>query len=117
MGVAIGIFNRDMLHSAEVMALSAAAEGIYDQWGRDHATNNISIKLKLWSKLAVLWLKMCSIDHNEILYKSRQCYCHDVPKILLWSAEYVMNKSIAKLHWIFNSIKMSLVGLGPGLAS
>ena len=50
-----------------------------------------------WSNLcAVLWFKMCWTDNNEILHTSRQCYCRDVCKILLWSVEYIMNNIIAK---------------------
>ena len=47
-------------------------------------TNDISIEFKN--------------DHNEILHTARQCYYLDMRK-LLWSAEYVMNKSITKFHW------------------
>ena len=49
---------------------------------------------------------MCSTDHNEIMYTPQQCYLHDMGKILLWSAKYVMNKSIAKFRLIFNLIKV-----------
>ena len=63
----------------------------------------------------MLWLKICSTDHNEILPTSWQCYCHAVCKILFWLAEYIMNKSITKFHWISNSIEISLVGWTPGL--
>ena len=57
-------------------------------------------------------LKMCLTDHNKILHMSRQCQCHDRCKFSLWSAEYVMNKSIAKLHWIvkFNRNIISRMG-------
>ena len=68
------------------------------------------IKLKIWWKFAVLWFKICLTDHNEILHKSRQCYCRDMCKISLWSAEYVMNKSITNFQWISNSIEILLVG-------
>ena len=57
---------------------------------------------------------MFSTDHNEMLHISRQCYCHDVCKILLWLVEYVLNKSITKFHWISNLIEISLVGQVPG---
>ena len=56
---------------------------------------------------------MCSADHNEILHTPRQCYCRDMFKILLWSAEYVMKESIRNFHWISNSIEMSLMGRVP----
>ena len=62
-------------------------------------------------KFAVLWFKMCATDHNEILHASRQCHCRDVCKILLWLAECVMNKSLAKFYWT------SLVGRAPGVCS
>ena len=73
-------------------------------------TNGISIKFESRSKFEVLWFKMWWNDHDEILRKSRQCYCRGVYKRSLWSAEYVMNKSIAKYHWISNLIEISLVG-------
>ena len=67
------------------------------------------------SRFQVLLFKMHSTDHNEILHTSLQCYCRDVCKILLWSAEYVMNKSITKFHWISNLIEISSVGWAPTL--
>ena len=54
-------------------------------------------------------------DHNKILHMSWQCYWHEVCKILLWSAKYVMNKSITNFHWISNSIEISFVGWAPDL--
>ena len=54
-------------------------------------------------------------DHNESLHTSRHCYYHDVCKLLLRSADYAMNKSIAKFRLISNSIEISLVGRAPGL--
>ena len=77
-------------------------------------TNGISIELNIQSKFWVLWFKMCSTDHNEILHMSWQCYCRDVCKISFWSAEYVLNKSIANIHSISNSIEISLVGRALG---
>ena len=58
---------------------------------------------------------MCSTDHNKILHMSQQYYCHDMCKISLWLAKYVMNKSISKFHWILNSIEILLVGQAPGI--
>ena len=66
-------------------------------------------------KFAILWFKMFSTDHNEILHMSRQCNCRDVCKISLWSAEYIMNKTITKFHWISNSFETLLVGRAPCL--
>ena len=43
---------------------------------------------------------MSFTEHNEILHTSRQYYCPDVCKILLWLGEYIMNKSAAKIHWV-----------------
>ena len=37
-------------------------------------TNDISIELEIRSKFAVLWFKMYSTDHNEILHTSRQLH-------------------------------------------
>ena len=71
-------------------------------------TIGISIKFKIRSKFGVLWFKMGSPNHNKIFNYSQQCYCPVVYKISLWSAEYVMNKSITKIHWISNSIKITL---------
>ena len=65
---------------------------------------------QIWSKFGVLWFKICSINQNEILLTSHQCCCCDMCKILLWSAEYVMNRTITKFHWILNLIEISLVG-------
>ena len=53
---------------------------------------------------------MCATNHSEILHMPRQLHCYDVCKILLWSAEYVINKSITKFHYSSNLIKILLVG-------
>ena len=73
---------------------------------------DISIKFEIQAKFVVLWFKMGSTDHNEILHTSRQYYYRDVCKISLWSAEYVMNKNIAKFDWISNLFEILLVGWG-----
>ena len=65
-------------------------------------------------KIEVLWFEICSADHSDIFPTSRQCYCRDVCKISLRSAEYVMSKSIAKFHWIPKSVEIPLVGRTPG---
>ena len=54
-------------------------------------TNGIPIDFEIRSNFTVLWCNMCSTDHNDILYKSRQHYCSDVYKIYVWSVEYIMN--------------------------
>ena len=54
-------------------------------------------------------LKYAQRYHNEILYTSPRFYCGDLSKILLWSAEHVMNKSTMKFHWISKSTEISLV--------
>ena len=54
-------------------------------------TNCISIEFEIRPKFAVLWFKMYSTDHNEILHTSRQCNCPDMYKISLWSVEHILN--------------------------
>ena len=39
---------------------------------------------------------MYSTDHNEILHTSRQCNCHDMYKISVWSVGHVLNFSTPK---------------------
>ena len=46
-------------------------------------TNDISIELEIWPKYAVLWFKIYSTDHNEILHTSLQCNCCDMCKIFV----------------------------------
>ena len=81
---------------------------------------NLDLYLGAWSfseirlKFSVLWFKIVSTDHSEILRKSRQYCCRDVCNILLRWTEYVMNKNITKFHQISNSIEISLVGRTPG---
>ena len=53
--------------------------------------NDISTELEIRPKDAVLWFKMYSIDHNEILHTSLLCNCRDVCKISLWSLQYILN--------------------------
>ena len=79
--------------------------------------NGISIEFEIRPNFAVLWFQRCPTIQSKILHTSRQCYCREVCKILLWSAQYVMNKSITNFHWISNSIKILLVGRVPGTLS
>ena len=53
-------------------------------------TNDISIEFESQPKFVVLWFKMYSTNHNEILYMSRQSNCRDVCKISLWSVEHIL---------------------------
>ena len=61
---------------------------------------------------------MCSTDHNKILHMSRQCYCRDMCKLLLWLAKYFMNKSITKfsLNFEFKRNIISEMAIRPQLA-
>ena len=54
-------------------------------------TNDISIKFKIWPKLAMLWFKIYHTDHNEILHTSRQLHCRDMCKISLGLVEHIIN--------------------------
>ena len=63
-------------------------------------TNSISIKFAIRPKFEVLWFKMHSTDHNEILHTSRQLHCPDMCKLPFW---------------ISNSIEIPLVGWRPVL--
>ena len=54
-------------------------------------TNIISIEFEIRPKFAVLWLRLYSTDHNEILYTSQQCNCCDVCEIPLWPVERILN--------------------------
>ena len=59
-------------------------------------TNCIWVEFEIRRNFAVLWFKMSSTDHNEILHTLRQCY-------------YAPN-----FDRISNSIEISLVGRAPG---
>ena len=72
--------------------------------------NCIFIDFEIRSKFTMLGFKMCSTDHNEILHTSRRVTVVTCTKNVLWLVEYVMNKRITEIHWIFNSIEISLVG-------
>ena len=52
-------------------------------------TNDISIEFEIRPNFVVLYFKMYSTDHNEILHTSRQLHCRDVCKISLWSVQYI----------------------------
>ena len=80
---------------------------LHQRWAGACPTYGISILFGIWSNIAVLWFKIWSTNHNKILRTSRQCYCREVCKISLWSVEYVMNKSIRRLHWISNSLSVA----------
>ena len=46
-----------------------------------HPINHISIEFEIRPKFEVLWFKMYSAHHNEILHTSQQCNFRDVCKI------------------------------------
>ena len=71
-------------------------------------TNDISIEFQNRPNFAVLWFKMFSTDHNEILHPSRQC------KISLWSVKHILNQSVPNFDRISHPIEISLVGRAPG---
>ena len=77
-------------------------------------TSNISIEFESRPKFEVLWVKMYSADHNEILFMSRQFHCCDVCKISLRSVWHILNYSTLNVDRISNSIEILLVGRGPG---
>ena len=54
-------------------------------------TNDISMECEIQPKFAVLWFKMYSTDHKEILHTSQQFNSRDMCKILLWSADHILN--------------------------
>ena len=76
-------------------------------------TKNISIEFEILPKFAMLWYKMYSFDHNEILHTSRQLHCRDVCKIPMWSLEHILNYSTPNFDRISNSIEIPLVGRAP----
>ena len=65
--------------------LDTAGEIMCDQLKRSGAcpTYGILVEFEIWSKFAVLWFKMCSTDHNNILHMSRQCYSPDMQIFLV----------------------------------
>ena len=54
-------------------------------------TNDISIEFEIQPKFAVLWCKIYSSDHNEILHMPRQLHCLGMCKISLWLVKHVLN--------------------------
>ena len=54
-------------------------------------TNDISIEFESRPKYAVLWFKMNSIKHNDILHTARQYNCCGVCKVSSWSVKYTLN--------------------------
>ena len=52
-------------------------------------------------------------DHSEILHTSRQYYCCDMCKILLWSTEQSLIHSTANVYRISDSIDIPLVERAP----
>ena len=69
-------------------------------------TNDMSIKFEIIPKFEVLWFKMHSTNHNEILH---MC------KIALWLVEHLLNYNILNFDRIWNSTEISLVGWAHGL--
>ena len=54
-------------------------------------TNDISIEFEIRPISAVLWYKMNSTDHNEILHTPRQLHYRDLCKLSLWSVNHNSN--------------------------
>ena len=54
-------------------------------------TNEISIEFEIRPKFPMLWFEIYSTDHSKILHTLRQCNCHDVCKISLWSVDHILN--------------------------
>ena len=73
-------------------------------------TNDTSIKIR--PKFAVLWLKIFSTDHNEILHTSRQLH---VCRISLWSDEHFLNQRTPNFDRISNSVEIPLLLRAPGI--
>ena len=81
-------------------------------WHGPRPNNDISMKFKIRPKFEVLWFKMYSTDHNEMLHTSRQCNRSDVCKISLYSVENILNYSTPNFYQISNLIEIPLVGRG-----
>ena len=77
-----------------------------------HPTNDISTELKIRPKIPVLWFKMHSADHDEILHTSRQFNCRDVCKNFAVISWY-FRLEYSNFAQISNSIKILLVGRMP----
>ena len=76
-------------------------------WFRHRPTNDISIKFEIQQKFAtVLWFKVHSTNHNEILHTSRQLHCRDVCKISLWSVQHILNQSTPNFYRISNLMEL-----------
>ena len=78
-------------------------------------TNDISIEFEIRPKFSVLWFKICSTDHKEILYTSRQLHRREVCEISFCSVKHVLNQNTPNVYRISNSIEIPLVGPAPGL--
>ena len=77
-------------------------------------TSDVLTKFEIqWNFVMFLFITY-SADHNEILHTSRQCNCHDVCKISLWSVAHILNQSTPNFYRISNSIEIPLVGRAPG---
>ena len=59
-------------------------------WPGGGPTNDISTELKIRPKFAVLWFKIFSTDHKEILHTSRQLHSWRVQNFL-WLVTYILN--------------------------
>ena len=68
----------------------------------------ILIEFETRSKFRLLWFRICSTDHNEVLCT---LHCWNVCKISLWLAEYEQEQ----YKVISKSMEISLLGRVPGL--
>ena len=75
-------------------------------WPGRCPTHDVLIEFEIRPKFEVLWLKMYSVPITR--------KCHDMCKISLWLAEYVLNYSTPNFYKILNLTKILLVGQGPG---
>ena len=108
--------TRVMLSGLTVLLHNIAESYSVMTWFADallgaHPTNGISVEFEIRSKCAVIWFQMCSIDHNEILHTSRQCYCRNVCKISLWSAPEQTVEETIEMPVIWDAIALIMTSL------
>ena len=74
-------------------------------------TDDISIEFEIQWNFAMLLFVAYSVDHNEVLHRSRQCYCHDVCKVFLWSVNHILSQNTLNFDRISNSMEMPLMDM------
>ena len=81
----------------------------------DRPTNVTSIEFEIWSKFSVLWFKVCSTNHNKILYMSRQWTVVTYAQFCCDRLNMLWTRALQSFIEFRFRLKWSFMGRVPGI--